>query len=190
MWVWITGSLLQQCPTKIFQSFPPCTSTHTKIFQLWGVLLELGVWILWGFLIRRYTFCWYFQTGSSFHFLFHRKAATVTHKTNAARDDLVQTRPSDLYWQEGVKPPFTHLPTDESHSNITPSPAHFFKIYLIYSILCLVSGANHPYCGSNPKYLTFCQQAKTKSQNPSVTFTLIYCNSPYLNVKNTINVLM
>lgn len=111
MRMWVAASLLQQCPTKksgkIFPSFPPCISTQTKMFQLWGVLLELEVWILWSFLVRYYTFCWYSQTRSSFHFLFHRKAVTVTLKTNAARDELVQTRPSDLYRQEGANPLYT-----------------------------------------------------------------------------------
>lgn len=114
MWMWVAASLLQQCPTKksgkIFPSFPLCISTQTKMFQLRGVLLELEVWILRSFLVRYYTFCWYSQTRSSFHFLCHRKAVSVTLRTNAARDELVQTRPSDLYWQEGAKPPLHICP--------------------------------------------------------------------------------
>lgn len=193
MWVWITASLLQQpSPSKSYKNLPVFFSLHINRYQnvpALGVLLEFGVRFLRVFLVRCYKFCWFSQTRSPFHFLFHRKAVTVALKTNAARDELVQTRPSDLYWKEGAKLPLHICPLMKVTSTLL-SPAYFFKTYLIYSILCLVSGANHPCCGCNPKYISFCQQAKTKSQNPFVTFILAYCNSRRLNVKNITNVLM
>lgn len=176
---------LLQSTTKIFLSFPPCTSTHTKMFQLWGVLLELGVWGLWVFLVRRYTFCWFSQTRSPFHFLFHRKIVTVALKTNTARDELVQTRPYDLYWQEGAKPPLhicplmkfivtslSLLPTSSKH--IQSTAKHIKSAYFLELIIHTAAAIQNTY--------PFCQQAKTKSQNPFVTLILVYCNSPCFNV--------
>lgn len=123
-------------PQKFPSLFPPahqCIPKRSK-FGIFFLVGWFGGGVFWGFAC---LFVWpgggggdathfaaFPKPGHPCTFSSTERPVTVALKTTAPRDELVQTRPSDLCWQEGAKPPL-HIvcPINESHTNTTPSPA-------------------------------------------------------------------